>query len=461
MKNLAVKDMVAKKAIEENVAGYKAVPDKVLILGKDRYYSTDCYETQLNNNVVVVGTSGAGKTRSIVMPNLLQAQGSYVVSDPKGNLAKKLGPYLEKKGYKVVCMDFIHPETSLHYNPIGYCKTSQDVMRLAHTLVYEMSKGKGNFKDPFWDEMTLLCICALVAYMLETDEIEEDEKNIRTLLKLVKECNRKYRGYGERSRSDMDNRMDEHRAYMECMGKESWACSMYDEFNSSPDKTHATINATTVARLATFDTLELRQMIRNNDIDFTELGRKPMALFVQVSDTDRSMDILANLFYTQLMNELCTYADDCCEDSRLPVPVQFILDDFATNARIDNFQNMIANIRSRGISAMIMVQSESQLYAGYGDDAQTIIDNCNTYVYMGGSNPKQAELVGLRANKLSTSILNMPIGKSWIFRRGQEPVLCDNFDLEWFMAVKGVNAKKTRSKNLKKNIPSDAEKEEA
>ena len=136
------------------------------------------------------------------------------------------------------------------------------------------------------------------------------------------------------------------------------------------------------------------------------------------------------------MNTLCSYADDKCPGSRLPIPVKFILDDFATNARIDNFQNIISNIRSRGISAMIMVQSEAQLKSGYKEDAQTIVDNCNTYVYMGGSNPEQAENIAKRANKPAHKILNMPIGHSWIFRRGQEPVLCKNFDLEWFMKEK-------------------------
>ena len=126
------------------------------------------------------------------------------------------------------------------------------------------------------------------------------------------------------------------------------------------------------------------------------------------------------------------YADDECPNSCLKVPTTFILDDFATNARIDNFENIISNIRSRGISAMIMIQSEAQLEAGYGCNAQTILDNCNTYVYMGGGDPKQANKIALRANKPIPSILNMPLFTSWIFRRGQEPVLCNNFDLEWF-----------------------------
>lgn len=434
----------------------KEVPEGTMILGENQYYSRDSIMTQLNNNVIVVGTSGAGKTRYIVMPNLLQATGSYVVSDPKGNLAKKLGPYLKSLGYEVITIDFIHPEKSLRYNPIGFCHTTSDARKLSHIIVNEMAKmSGGRTTDPFWDETSEILISACIGYMLETDELDEDEKNLTTLARLIKEGNRDMKGMtAARGKSHLDERMERHRYAMSRCGRESWALERYDEYNTSPDKTHATINICALAKMATFDTMETRKMLVDNDIDFTSLGQKPTALFVEVSDTDRSMDILVNLFYTQLMNELCMYADDKCENSCLPVPVQFILDDFATNARIDNFQNMIANIRSRGISAMIMVQSEAQLFAGYDVNAQTIIDNCNTYVYMGGSNPQMADIIAKRANKSPHKILNMPLGTSWIFRRGQEPVFCNNFDLEWFSKEKGfmpgetVKRKKVRKKPI-------------
>ncbi len=415
------------------------VPEGTMILGENRYYSRDCHKTKLNNNVIVVGTSGAGKTRSIVMPNLMQATGSYVVSDPKGNLAKKLGPYLKSKGYEVITMDFIHPEKSLRYNPIGYCHNTTAVRKLAHTIVYEISNsdGKGNL-DPFWNEASEIMISAIIGYMLETEELKDSEKNMITLSRLIREANRNMCGTLARGMSELDSRMERHKKSMLSYGKESWAVDRYDEYNTSPDRTQASINITALAKMSTFDTIETRKMLSCNDIDFADIGRRKTALFVEVSDTDRSMDILVNLFYSQLMNELCTFADDECEDSRLPVPVQFILDDFATNARIDNFHNIIANIRSRGISAMIMVQSEAQLEAGYGVNAQTIIDNCNTYVYMGGSNPKMADIIAKRADKPATRILNMPLSMSWIFRRGEEPVLCNNFDLEAFEKEKGL-----------------------
>ena len=261
----------------------------------------------------------------------MMAEGSYVISDPKGNLADKYGPYLESLGYKVIRMDFIPPKKSFRYNPITRCRTTQDIMRLAHMLVYESRGNTGATSrsyDPFWEEV--------------------------------------------------------------------------------------------------------RHMLSGNDLDFCAIGQERTALFVQVSDTDRTMDALVNLFYSQIMNELCDYADTKCEGSRLPVPVQFILDDFATNARIDNFENIISNIRSRGISTMIMLQSEAQLRAAYGDSAATIVDNCNTYVYLGGSSPEQARSVAQCANKPSSQIPNMPLDKGWIFRRGEQPILCDVFDLNLF-----------------------------
>lgn len=417
------------------------IPEDALILGEGVYYSRDCIKTQLNNNVIVVGTSGAGKTRSIVRPNLLQALGSYVVSDPKGNLYRLFAPYLKSKGYNVIALDFIHPDKSLRYNPLEYCHTTTDAQKLSHMLVSEMSitGGSGRSNDPFWDETAHILLSSLIGYMLETDELKKSEKNLTTLAKLIKEGKRTNAGTCSGGRSRLDDRMMRHAEKMKKRGKESWAVDRYEEYNTSPDRTHATINICSLAKLASFDTIEVRKMISQNDLDLSGIGREPTALFVQVSDNDRSMDVLVNLFYTQLMNELCSYADEKCENSSLPVPVQFILDDFATNARIDNFQNMISNIRSRGISAMLMLQSEAQLEAGYGRNAQTIIDNCNTYVYMGGSNPEMAETIAKRANKPASKILNMPLSKSWIFRRGQEPLLCDNVDLESFEKEKGFN----------------------
>ena len=393
--------------------------------------------TQLNNNVVVIGASGAGKTRSIVIPNLLQAAGSYVVSDPKGNLARDIGPWLEASGYRVVCIDFIHPDRSLHYNPLQWINSTDDVLKVAHMFVNSSYRnGYGRNCDPFWDEATTMLLTAVIGYMYET--CTPEERTFDLLRKLIKEFQRT--GKTETStESLLKIRFDRHRAALEKKGYYSWAAERFDEVNSSPSKTHMTIQITTHAKLATLDTVELRQMFSGNDIDPSELARQKTALFVQVSDTDRSKDTLVNIFYTQLMNALCEYADTKCEDSRLPVPVSFILDDFATNARIDKFENMIANIRSRGISAMLMIQSEAQLREGYGDSAATIMDNCSSIVYMGGNNTETAGNMSIRADKSRNTMLNMPVGKSWIFRRWQEPVLCENFPLEEYKDAIGFD----------------------
>lgn len=408
---------------------YKPVPEDHMIFGQDVYYTRDSIKTQLNNNVVVVGTSGAGKTRGIVKPNLLQASGSYVVSDPKGNLAREIGPYLEEKGYKIITMDFIHPEKSNRFNPITRCRNTSDIMKLAEMLVYEFSCGEHHV-DPFWDETTMLQLMALIGYIHENRAIKDDDSTFLLVEKLITESVKRDSSCEGRT-TILRKKMELHDEKMRKRGEESWAYRRFLEYDGCPEKTHNTINICTIGKLVTFDTLEIRHMLSGNDLDFKKIGQEKTALFIQVSDTDRSKDILVNLFYSMLMNELCDYADSC-EGSHLPVPVQFILDDFATNARINHFENIIANIRSRWISTMIMIQSEAQLQAGFGNDSQTIIDNCSTYVYMGSSDPMQAEKIARRADRPVKEILNMPIGKSWIFRRGQEPVYCDNFDLEWF-----------------------------
>ncbi len=448
-----------KSSENERIENVCSIPDFDMILGQGVYFSRDDYKTQLNNNVCVVGTSGAGKTRSIVKPNLMQAKGSYVVSDPKGNLAKELGPYLKKKGYEVVKMDFIHPEKSIGYNPLDYCRTTQDIQQLAYMLVYELryGNGQGCALDPFWDETSQMLLMALISYIKESDELSDEEKTLSFIPELMRECGKTDKSPGindsTRAKSKLDERMNALRLRCEMEGAKSWAVNRFDDFGTTPAKTFNTIVISSLAKLASFDTVEIRKMLARKCFDFRKIGQKPMAVFVVVSDTDRSMDVLVNLFYSQLMNELCRFADDECKDSRLPVPVQFILDDFATNARIGNFQNIIANIRSRGISTMLMLQSETQLKAYYGDNAQTIIDNCNTYVYMGGSNPEQARIVGRRANKTATTILDMPIGMSWVFRRGQKPILCKNFDLEAFRKVKGlVKEKRLSSKSKKEEL---------
>lgn len=400
--------------------------ENTLILGQNQYYSLNCYKTKLNNNVLVVGTSGAGKTRSIVTPNLLQASGSYILSDPKGNLYKKYKSYLEKQGYVVKKLDFTDPENSSHYNAFSYIKNTQDIVKIAHMLIYQ--RREGVHQDPFWDEASQLLVQAVLSYLCE--ELGEEEQNLHQLLQLIGLCQI------EENLSARKNLLDQLMEELGEKNEDSYAFNSYKKFRVAASKTLKSILISINARLGSFDTPELNEMTAFDDIDITSIGKRKTALFVVVSDTDRSLDGLANIFFTQAMNELCIFADKECDDSCLPVPVRFILDDFATNCKIDEFPRMISSIRSRGISTMLMIQAESQLTESYGYDGKTIIGNCDTYVYLGGNDVETAKAVAERCDVPVKKILNMPVETNWIFRRGQVPVNAHNFDLEPFLAEK-------------------------
>ena len=400
-----------------------------MIIAEGVSYSLNCYETKLNNNVLVVGTSGAGKTRSIVTPNLLQATGSYIVSDPKGNLYEKYGPYLKNQGYEVKKLDFTDPENSAHYNFFKYIRKTQDINKISHMIIY--SKGQDGYKpDPFWDEASELLLQALIAYLYEG--FRSSEQNLRSVQKLIDACNIDENDSG--SATILDKLMEAHEKEYE----DSYAVSQYKKFRVAAGKTLKSILISLNARIGQFDTPELRELTKYDTIRISGIGMKPTAVFVVVSDTDRSLDGLANLFFTQAMNELCWQADKRCKGNMLPVPVRFILDDFATNCKIAEFPRMIASIRSRGISTMLMIQSEAQLEEGYNKDARTIIGNCDTYVYLGGNDVDTAEAVARRCDVPLKKILNMPVETNWIFRRGQEPVNSKNYNIEHLLKEKNI-----------------------
>ncbi len=389
-----------------------------LILGQDRSYSLDCFETGLNNNVLVVGTSGSGKTRSVITPNLLEAEGSYIISDPKGNLHQKYEKYLKQKGYIVRKLDFTKPLESDHYNFFHYIRNTRDIMKVAHMLIYQDNHGVKNI-DPFWDQAAELLVQACIAFLRE--QRSKPHQDLHHLLHMIEiaQC------MGDMTLTDTPF----DRMFEEIRGKDSsFSYSQYRKFRVAADRTLRSILITANAKLGIYDVPEINEMTKKNDFEISELGNKKMAVFVVVSDTDRSMDNLVNLFFTQAMNELCQYADRYMPNSALDVPVRFILDDFATNCKIVEFPRMISSIRSRNISVMLSIQAEEQLTSGYGNDAGTIISNCDSYVYLGGNDVPTAEAVAKRCDLPLKKILNMPVGMSWVFRRGQDPQYGRNYD---------------------------------
>ena len=409
-----------------NVENVKEIHKGDLILAEGEYYSMDCYKTQLNNNVLVVGAAGSGKTRSIVSPNILQASGSYVITDPKGLLHKKYGDYLRKKGYRVRVLDFINPEKSDKYNPLMYIRSEYDVLKLAHLFVDSCNTTGIKGGDPFWDESSEVLLSALIGYLWEHARVAD--RNLNGVFQLLRSCN--VCEYNAEAKTTLDRIFQD----VENKNPKDFSLNQYKKFRVAAGKTLCSVLVSLSSRLGRFDFGGLRDMMSSDEMCLGDIGKEKTAIFVIISDRDRTMDGLANVFYGQTMEELCRVADEEYENGCLPIPVRFILDDFATNCKITDFPRMISSIRSRGISTMLMLQAESQLEYCYGWDGHTIIANCDNYVYLGGNDIETANAIARRCDMPIGKVLYMPVGTNFIFRRGQKPINGVNFPLELFEA---------------------------
>lgn len=405
----------------------QARKNKMMILPDGSMCEMDGIKTRLNNNVIVLGSSGGGKTRSTVIPNILSSVGSYIIADPKGNLYRKYHDYFKSQGYRVVHLDFIHPEKSDKYNPLAYARTSDEIMRLAHQIIYSERPTDGNY-DPFWDKADEMLLSALIGFIAEGGKCSSP--NIGGVIELMNKINAAE--IEELKTCAMDRIISEHAADLLLnKNEDSWAYRQWSKFMQTPPRTMNTILICLNTALGRLDTSGIQTLMSGNDFSLYDVGKNKTAVFVEISDTDRSKDLLATTFYSQAMSELCNYADSR-NDSKLPVSVRFILDDFGTNCRIEGFENMISNIRSRDISAMVIIQSLSQLYKGYGESSHTILDNCDTLLYMGGNDVSTAEYIAKRSNKPFKSIACMPVGTHWCFRRGQQPKFGETVDLSQY-----------------------------
>ena len=412
------------------------------ILPNGELFELDSVKTRLNNNMAILGASGAGKTRSVVIPNLLSACGSYIVADPKGNLHKKYGDHMKRYGYKVVHLDFIHPDKSDRYNPLNYVRTTDDAMKLAGQIVSLGYGGKSATNDPFWEKAAELLVSSLIGYFMEGGmDIDRSIHGIAELLARIDPT-----VYEDNNSCEIDEIFESHsNDYYFRKGEESWAYAQYKKFKSTAPRTFGCVIITLQSMISAFDSLGMREMTSGEaQLDLKAIGKEKTVVFLSISDTDRSKDTIANIFYSQAMNELCSYADEECEDSRLPVPVRFILDDFGTNCRIHGFENMISNIRSRGISAVLILQSESQLEKGYGESSHTILDNCDTIAYMGGNDVETARMVAERSNQPLHKILDMPLATNWVFRRGSAPKFSKTADLSDYHVFMSIYPRRSR-----------------
>ena len=328
-----------------------------------------------NKNTLVVGGSGSGKTRFFIKPNLLQMHSSYVLTDPKGTVLVECGRMLKKGKYKIKVLNTINFAKSMHYNPFAYIRSEKDILKLVNTIIVN-TKGEGQQSgEDFWVKAEKLYYTALIAYIWY--EAPEEEQNFAMLIDLIDAS--EAREDDENFKNAVDLLFEE----LEADDPNHFAVRQYKKYKLAAGKTAKSILISCGARLAPFDIKELRELMEYDELELTEIGREKTALFVIISDTDATFNFVVSIMYSQLFNILCDLADDVY-NGRLPVHVRCLLDEFANIGQIPQFEKLIATIRSREISASIILQSKSQLKAIYKDNADTIEGNCDTTLFLGG-----------------------------------------------------------------------------
>ena len=394
-----------------------------MILGKNAVFSTNSRVTGVNNNVIVCGGSGCGKTMSVSEPLLLEAFGrSLVVTVTKRRIVEKYTPMLRDRGYIVEELNFANPEKStVAFDPLDYIRSTRDITFLAQAIVKSNPRKESSNADPYWDEASVSLLSAEIGKVRDSGkggfpEVLEMHKS----LTLNDNC-------GSLIGTSLDDDFEE----LEEEDPTGFTVSCWRSFKNLPIKTASCIYGTLNVAVDTVFTPELLESMKNRKkVDFISLASKKTVLFVTTSAVNPSLNCFVNLFYSQVFKSLFEFGESRA-DGRLPIPVHVLCDDFATGSRILNFPEYISIFREKGISVTLLVQSESQLEGMYGQsNATTIINNCDTYVYMGGMDLATSRSVSTRANLPLEDILYMPIGREFIFRRGQKPIITERYDIE-------------------------------
>ena len=338
-----------------------------------------------NLNCCIIGSSGSGKTRFWLTPQLLQAHSSYVVVDPKGGVLGQVGGFLQKRGYKIKVFNSIDFSKSMHYNPLAYIRNEADILKFVDALISN-TKGEGKEGDPFWTKSETLLYCALIAYIIFEGPAED--RNMNTLVDMISGMEVK------EDDEDFMNAVDYMFAGLEKRKPDCFAVKQYKKYKLASGKTAKSILVSCGARLAPFDIKELRDLTAYDELELDTLGDEKTALFLIMSDTDGTFNFLISMIYTQMFNLLCEKADDVY-GGRLPVHVRCLIDEAANIGQIPNLEKLVATIRSREISACLVLQAKSQLKAIYKDNADTIIGNMDSQIFLGGT--EQTTLKDLNA----------------------------------------------------------------
>ena len=402
-----------------------------------------------NKNVLIVGGSGSGKTRFWLKPNLMQCHSSYVVTDPKGSIVVECGKLLQRKGYKIKILNTINFKKSMHYNPFAYIKSEKDILKLVTTLIAN-TKGEGKAGDDFWVKAETLLYTALIGYIYF--EAPEHEQNFSTLIEFINASEVR------EDDEDFKNPVDQMFDRLEEKDPQHFALRQYKKYKLAAGKTAKSILISCGARLAPFDIKELRELTAYDELELDTLGDRKTALFIIISDTDDTFNFLVSMAYTQLFNLLCDKADDVY-GGRLPIHVRCLIDEAANIGQIPKLEKLMATIRSREISACLVLQAQSQLKALYKDNADTIIGNCDSMIFLGGkekttlkdlSETLGKETIdmfntsdtrgtqrsyGLNYQKLGKELMSMDElavmdgGKCILQLRGVRPFLSDKYDI--------------------------------
>ena len=351
-----------------------------------------------NKNVLVTGGSGSGKTRGFIIPNVMQCISSFptsfVITDPKGEILRLTGSMLKRFGYKIKVVNTIDMSASMRYNPFAYVRKESDLLRLANILIENLG-GKGKSSDPYWENAEKGLFLSLSG--LIWTEAREDERNLAMLADIISMMTANEEG------GDTKNAVDITFEQLESKNSNSFAVRQYKKFRLAPARTRNSILTQLAMRLAVYDIEETRELTAYDELDLEKLGTEKTALFVITSDTDDSYDFVPGVLYSQLFNLLCTKADTE-HGGRLPVHVRFLLDEFANIGKIPNFEKLIATIRSREVSACVILQSKAQLKERYKESAATIIGNMDTEIFLGGKEPQTLKEVSEMLGKATIDI---------------------------------------------------------
>ena len=334
-------------------------------------------KTARNKNVLVIGGSGSGKTRFFLKPNLMQCHSSYVVTDPKGSVVVECGNLMRRMGYRIKILNTINFQKSMHYNPFAYIHSEKDILKLVNTLIAN-TKGEGKSGDDFWVKAETLLYTALIGFIYY--EAPEEEQNFNTLLKYINAME------VHEDDESFENVVDYIFRKLEERSPDHFAVRQYKKYKLAAGKTAKSILVSCGARLAPFDIAELREITAYDELELDTIGDKKTALFLIMSDTDDTFNYLIAMCYTQLFNQLCEKADDVY-GGRLPIHVRCLIDEMANIGQIPNLEKLMATIRSREISACLVLQTQSQLKSIYKDNADTIIGNCDSTIFLGGREP--------------------------------------------------------------------------